>query len=144
MLVLHSNALRACFRKLTQRARFLEIKAARKICQRNSCIRPLLGDLDQSSTELAAATRSDWLPNGSSGVTRKLLRNRSYFVVISLVYLAYGIQKGPRMVHDGVIMTAAADRRLAVGDDLGEFEQKNLDFLVVDGFKDTARSALTD
>jgi hypothetical protein len=48
------------------------------------------------------------------------------------------------MVHDGVIMTAAADRRLAVGDDLGEFEQKNLAFLVVDGFKDTARSAVTD
>jgi hypothetical protein len=34
------------------------------------------------------------------------------------------------MVHDGVIMTAAADRRLAVGDNLGEFEQKNLLFLL--------------
>jgi hypothetical protein len=48
------------------------------------------------------------------------------------------------LVHDGVAMTVAADRRLAVGDDLGEFEQQNLAFLAVGGFKDTARSALTD
>ena len=47
------------------------------------------------------------------------------------------------MVHDGVIMTAAVDAmRLPVGDDLGEFEQKNLAFFVMDGFKDTARSVI--
>ena len=93
---------------------------------------PDWADLGQSSTELATASRSNWLPNGSSGVTRKLLRNRSYFVVISLVYLTYGIQRGPRMVHDGVIMTAAVDAmRLPVGDDLGEFERKNLAFFLL-------------
>ena len=47
------------------------------------------------------------------------------------------------MVHDGVIMTAAVDTmRLAIGHDLGEFERKNFAFLVADGFKDTARSAI--
>jgi hypothetical protein len=47
------------------------------------------------------------------------------------------------MVHDGVIMTAAVDAmRLPVGDDLGEFERKNLAFVVADDSKDTARSAI--
>jgi hypothetical protein len=47
------------------------------------------------------------------------------------------------MVHDGVIITAAVDAmRLPVGDDLGKFERKNLPFLVMDGFKDTARSVI--
>lgn len=36
------------------------------------------------------------------------------------------------MVHDGVIMTAAVDAmRLPVGDDLGEFERKNLAFFLL-------------
>ena len=47
------------------------------------------------------------------------------------------------MARDGVVMTAAVDTmRLAVGDDLGEFERKNFAFLVADGFKDTARLAI--